>query len=57
MSSYKAGDKVSWRTINKTESGVLVRKIVEGMKVWIVETEHGALLPVHENSMNKEDAQ
>lgn len=57
MSSYKAGDKVSWRTINKTESGVLVREIVEGMKVWIVETEHGARIPVHENSMIKEDVQ
>ena len=56
MSSFTAGDRVSWRTINKTESGVLVREIVEGMRVWIVETEHGALLPVHENSMRKMDS-
>lgn len=57
MSSFNAGDKVSWRTINKKESGVLVREIVEGTRVWIVETKYGARIPVHENSMMKEDVQ
>lgn len=50
---FKAGDKVSWRTVNKFVNGVLVRPIVDGMPVWVVETERGTLEPVHEDSMQK----
>lgn len=47
----KAGDKVTWRTVNGHASGVLVREVVEGSKVWAVKMEDGNHLPVHENSM------
>lgn len=53
---FQAGEKVSWRTINNFMTGVLIRPIVDGMKVWIVETEKGTLVPVHEDSMIKEEA-
>ena len=47
----KAGDKVTWRTVNGHASGVLVREVAEGSKVWAVKMEDGNHLPVHENSM------
>ncbi len=47
----KEGDNVSWRTVNGTASGILVREVVEGSKVWAVRLENGTHLPVHENSM------
>lgn len=49
--AMQAGDKVSWRTVNGTASGVLEREVVEGSKVWAVRLENGTHLPVHENSM------
>ena len=47
----KAGDKVKWRTVNGHASGILVREVVEGTKVWSVQMPDGGYMPVHESSM------
>ena len=47
---------MSWKTLNKTKCGILVREIVDGSRVWIVQAEgSGMLLPIHESSMQKEE--